>query len=482
MTAKIKPLHFPPLLPATGKFEQHLRQALPAPCFPEFTPHYRQEPRGRWQTREGVLVAPKTTAQVAQVLTMANKARVGIVPFGGGTGLVGGQIMQDGPPPIILSLHRMNKIHPLDPHDDILNVEAGAVLENVHKAAQEAGRLFPLSLASKGSAQIGGLLSTNAGGINVLRYGSMRHLCMGLTVVLPDGKIWNGLSRLHKDNTGYDLKHLMIGSEGTLGVITAASLRLFFPPAMQGTAVMVVPNPQAALALLALAQGHVADAITSFELIQKQGLDFICETLPQVSLPFEKNPDWCILIELGMAQNSDPLGALETLFELAYKAKIATDGVIAQSQRQAAALWHMREAIPTANRHIGSVKSHDISVPVASVPEFITRADALIAKIDNSLRVNCFGHLGDGNMHYNVFPAANKTADDYAPLAMNVQNSIHDLVHEMGGSIAAEHGVGRLKVRDLQKYGEPVKHALMSDIKRAIDPKGIMNPRVLFRA
>ena len=358
--------------------------------------------------------------------------------------------------------------------------EAGAILSDLHDAAEAAGRLFPLSIAAKGSARIGGNLATNAGGVNVLRYGNARDLCLGLEVVLADGRIWNGLSRLRKDNTGYDLRDLMIGSEGTLGVITAASLKLVARPAGEGTALMVVTDPEAALALLSLARDRMGEGVSAFELIHATGLEFLAQTLPTIRQPFAERPEWLVLIEVGLAEGLDPAGALEALFVQALEAGLVSDGLIAQSGAQRQQFWELREQIPEVNRRIGSISSHDIALPLGAIPEFIRRAPEVLARL-GEFRINCFGHLGDGNLHYNVFPVAGKSREDHRGEAGAIQRAVHDLVHEMGGSVSAEHGIGRLKIADLERYGDPVKLAMMRQIKTALDPLGILNPGAVLR-
>jgi len=381
---------------------------------------------------------------------------------------------------LVISMERMNAVRVVYPQENVLVAEAGAILADVQAAAQSEERLFPLSLASEGSAQIGGNLSTNAGGVNVLRYGNARELCLGLEAVLPSGDIWHGLSRLRKDNTGYDLRGLLIGAEGTLGIITAAALKLSPIPAATGTALLVVSSPAAALAILSLAQDRLGEGISAFELIHRQGLQFLTETLPQVRQPFAVPPEWCVLVELGLARVLDPELALADLFEAAMAAGHALDGVIAQSEAQRQELWALREQIPEANRLIGSVSSHDISVPLSAIPEFILRGGVRIAALGD-FRINCFGHLGDGNLHYNVFPAFGRSRADYEAQRGAVKRTVHDLVHEMGGSISAEHGVGRIKVEDIARYGDPVRLTAMQAIKQALDPSGIMNPGAVLR-
>ena len=461
------------LTPVTEVFEAQLRGLLPAAAFKDPAP-YLVEPRGRW-AGQGVVVAPANTQEVAAVVAACAKASVAIVPYGGGTGLVGGQVMSSGPRAVILSLDRMTRIRQVYPSENVLVCDAGVVLADVQAAAQRVDRLFPLALASEGSARIGGLLSTNAGGVNVLRYGNARAQCLGLEVVRADGSIWHGLSRLRKDNTGYDLRDVFIGAEGTLGVITGAALKLMPRPAAQGTAMMHVASPEAALELLALAGQFIGDGLSAFELIHRQGFDFLAQAGPVVKVPFDVVPEWCVLIDVGLAAGQSPEVALSDLFEAAVAAGLVSDGVIAASQAQRAALWHIRESIPEANRRVGSISSHDISVPLSLIAQFIEQAGAALARMGD-FRVNCFGHLGDGNLHYNVFPSLGKTRADHEADRGRVKELVHDLAHQMGGSVSAEHGIGRLKVDDLQRYGDPVKLQMMRAVKNALDPQGIMNP------
>lgn len=468
------------LNPADDAFEMQLRGLLPKAAFKDDTTPYLTEPRGRWQG-QGVVVAPGDTDEVATVVKACADARVGIVPYSGGTGLVGGQLLPDGPAPVVLSLERMNRIREVYPVENVLVCDAGVILANVQQAAEDVGRLFPLSLASEGSARIGGLLSTNAGGVNVLRYGNARAQCLGLEVVRPDGSIWHGLTRLRKDNTGYDLRNLMIGAEGSLGIITAAALKLAPRPVGVGAAMMVVPSPQAALELLALAGDRLGEGISAFEIIHRQGFDFLAEVGPEIKQPFDDVPDWCVLIDVGLASGLDPNDALEGLFEAAFAAGLVTDGAVAQSHAQRAAFWHIRESIPEANRRIGSVSSHDISVPLGAIPGFIARGRTALAEVGD-FRINCFGHLGDGNLHYNVFPQPGRTRADHEAQREQVKRVVHDLVHEMDGSVSAEHGIGRLKVDDLERYSDPAKLTMMRAVKVALDPQGIMNPGAVVRS
>lgn len=468
------------LNPADQAFGTHLKTLIDPRAFRALDPRYLEEPRGTWAGIGGLVVAPASVKEVSTIMAAANEASVPVVPYGGGTGLVGGQIMVDGPAPLILSLERMTSIRKVDPVENVALVEAGAILEDLHSAAEAQNRLFPLSLAAKGSARIGGLLGTNAGGVNVLRYGNARDLCLGIEAVLPDGRIWNGLSRLRKDNTGYDLRNLLIGSEGTLAVITAAALKLSPIPAGQGVALAVVPSPRAALDLLSLTRDRVGDSVSAFELIAGESLRFLQETLPQIRRPFDPAPQWLVLIELGLPAGLNPEEALAGIFEVAFDQGLVCDALMAQSMQQATEFWQVREQIPEANRLIGSVSSHDISLPLSNVPDFITQASEMVQNM-GPYRINCFGHLGDGNLHYNVFPPKGGDQAEWRQKGKAVKRAVHDLVHRMEGSVSAEHGIGRLKVEDLERYGDPVKLGMMRAIKTTMDPKGIMNPGAMLR-
>ena len=457
------------LNPADPDFLATLPQGLLRPA----TPGDLEEPRGRWTGQGAAVACPRSVAEVAQILRACHAARVGVVPRAGGTGLVGGQIQPQGAAPLILSLERMTALRGLWPDEGVAEVEAGMVLADLHQAVEAVGRQFPLTLASQGSARIGGLLATNAGGVNVLRYGNARDLVLGIEAVLADGTVIRDLKRLRKDNTGYDLRHLLIGSEGTLGVITAASLRLVPRPGVEGAALLTVPGPEAALRLLALAEARLPGMVSAFELIHRQGLDFMAETLPQIRQPFATPPEWMVLIDLGLPVGMDAAAALADLSEAA--GDLVTDGIIAQSGAQRAAFWALREAIPLANRKIGAVSSHDIALPGQALPGFITDATAALSRIDR-FRINCFGHLGDGNLHFNVFPAPGRSRADHEAQREAVKTCVHDIVHRLGGSVSAEHGIGRLKVADLAHYGDPGKLAAMRAIKAALDPAGILNP------
>lgn len=464
----------------TGTFVQDLADQLPGAALRPVEPRYTQEPRGMFHGTPGVVVAPASVQEVSLIMRMAAQAQVGVVPYGGGTGLVGGQIMPGGPAPVLLSLERMRKIRALHARENVIIAEAGAILHDVQDAASDADRLFPLSLASEGSCQIGGTLATNAGGVNVLRYGNARDLCLGLEAVLPDGQIWHGLKRLRKDNTGYDLRNLLIGAEGTLGVITGAALRLFAIPEKTGAAMMVVRDPAAAVDLLALTQKHAGDGVSAFELISRTGLEFLGETMPEVRQPFAPAPEWMVLIDLGLSGGLDPDQILMDIFEQALGADLVLDGVIAQSQAQRQDFWTLRESIPAANKRIGAICSTDIAVPISAIADFVKSGQQAISAVGD-FRINCFGHVGDGNLHYNVFAPKGHMKSEFAAMTDELRGVIHDLVARFDGSFSAEHGVGRLKVGDLERYADPARLSAMRAIKAALDPLGIMNPGAVLR-
>jgi FAD/FMN-containing dehydrogenase len=463
------------LNPCDTAFIARLGECLPDGTLTAPEPRHLEEPRGRWQGQAGVVARPRTTDEVARILRTCAAARVGIVPWGGGTGLVGGQVMTKGPAPLLLSLERMTALRGVWPEENAMVVEAGMILADVQAEAAKVDRLFPLSLASEGSCRIGGNLAANAGGTAVLRYGNARDLCLGLEAVLPDGTVFDGLTRLRKDNAGYDLRHLLIGSEGTLGVITAASLKLFPQPAARVVAMLAVRSPAAALELLALCGERAAGMVSGFELIHRMGFDFLAETGFDLRVPFDPVPDWLVLLELELPRGLEAEATMAGLYDSAAEAGLVTDGVIATSEAQAAELWALRETIPLANRKVGAVSSHDISLPLSAIPGFIEEAPRAIAPL-GAFRVNCFGHLGDGNLHWNVFPVRGHGKGEHEGVRDQVKMRVHDLVHGLGGSVAAEHGVGRLKVADLARYADPGKLAAMRAIKAALDPLGIMNP------
>lgn len=468
------------LNPATPDFADILTTALDDDILTAATAKYLLEPRGRFRGQAAFVVRPRDVQQVATIIRLCNEHRIGVVPYAGGTGLVSGQVMTDGPMPILLSMERMNKVRDVDASDNIMIAEAGVILANVHEAAEKVDRLFPLSLASEGSCQIGGNLSTNAGGVNVLRYGNTRDLCLGVEAVLPDGTIVSGLERLRKNNTGYDIRNLLVGAEGTLGVITAASLKLFPRPAEVQTAFIAVPSPIAALNLLNFLRDELGEIISAFELIDLQGLNFLDETNVEYTYPLADRNTWQVLCEFGTAANSGLQERVENALEAAMDKGLVADAALAQNAAQRAAFWNIRENIPLGNKRVGSISSHDISVPVSRVPEFIEKGRGVIEALDPTLRINSFGHLGDGNLHYNVFPPKGRNRDEFDHIRGDVKTIVHDLVADFGGSFSAEHGVGRMKKSDLQKYGDPGKLIAMRAIKAALDPNEIMNPGAIL--
>ncbi|WP_340107146.1 FAD-binding oxidoreductase [Pikeienuella sp. HZG-20] len=470
------------LRPATEDLLAGLRELLGPKGWraPGDAPEIFAEDRDRVTGRGAFVARPAATAEVAELVRRCAAAQVPIVPVSGGTGLVCGHVMVADPPPIMLSLQRMDRIRVIDVADNALIAEAGAILKDIQTAAAEVDRLFPLSLASEGSCRIGGNLSTNAGGVNTLRYGNARDLCLGVEAVLPDGTVFNGLKRLRKDNMGYDLRHLLIGAEGTLGVITAAALKLSPRPVETATAWLAVPDAKAAVDLLHFLRPRVGDVISAFELVDVVGFDFLTEAGMGRPAPLNPMPKWSVLIECGGRPGVG--AALETALMAALEAGLVEDAAVAQSGAQAADFWTIRETIPVANRAVGAVSSHDISVPVARLPDFITRATAAIAEFDPELRVNCFGHVGDGNLHFNVYPPQGRVKADYANQSAAVKHIVHDLTHATEGSVGAEHGVGRTKVGDLVEYGDPGLLMAMRAIKSALDPNGIMNPGAVLAA
>jgi len=450
-----------------------------APADPAAAP-YLAEPRDRWRGRAAAILRPKTTAQVAEIVRHCARHRIGIVPYAGGTGLVAGQIREDVPAPVVLALDRMTRIRAVLLEDAALIAEAGAVLADIRAAAAAAGRLFPLSMASEGSCRIGGNLATNAGGVQVLRYGNARDLCLGIEAVMADGAVLEGLKPLRKDNAGYDLRHLLIGSEGTLGVITAAALRLYPSPGETVTAMLAVPAPADAVALLHDLHERLGDAVTGFELISGTGIGFLRHYHPDRPDPVAGDPPWRVLVEATGPAESGLAERTEAAIAAAFETGLATDGALAASEAQRAHMWWIRETIPECNRGIGAVSSHDIAVPISRIARFIEDGAAAVAVVDPGLRINCFGHIGDGNLHYNVFPAEGRSRADYEALRPAVKRAVHDCVAAHDGSIAAEHGIGRLKTADLVQYGDSAKLAAMRAIKAALDPRGILNPGALF--
>ena len=433
--------------------------------------------RRRYQGRTPLLVRPASTVEVAEVVGLCAAARVPIVPQGGNTSLCGGSIPSEAGHEILLSLSRMNRVRSIDAANYTITAEAGCILAQVQGAASQADRLFPLSLAAEGSCQIGGNLSTNAGGITVLRYGNARELVLGLEVVLPDGQVWDGLRGLRKDNTGYDLKQLFLGAEGTLGVITAAVLKLFPKPRERVTAFAAVTDLAAAVDLLSRCRATTGDAVTSFELLPRVGMDLGQKYIAGVVEPLRERRDYYVLIELTSAIDDSGLrGALETTLGQALEDGLIADATVAESAEQARRLWFVRESIVELQKFAGASIKHDVSVAVSRVPVFVTQAIAAVTAALPGVRPIAFGHIGDGNIHFNLYQPAAMDAAAFLARQPELSRIVHDLVAELDGSISAEHGIGRLRRDDLQRYKPAIELELMRRIKQTLDPHDIMNP------
>jgi FAD/FMN-containing dehydrogenase len=436
---------------------------------------YMREWRQIWVGRSPMVLRPSSTEEVSRILAIANETGTAIVPQSGNTGLCGGQIATTQGNEVVLSLDRMNRILSIDPADNTITAEAGVILKSLQDAADAVDRLFPLSLASEGSCRIGGNLSTNAGGLNVIAYGNTRDLCLGLEVVLADGRVWNGLKRLRKDNTGYDLRDLFIGAEGTLGIITAAVLKLFPKPRSRETAFIAVASPQAAVDLLSLMKDMSGNRVVAFELIADLALQFAIRHAG-VRHPLAAAAPWYVLAELA-----DPApGAMAGLLEAAMERGLVSDAAIAQSDSQRAAFWSARELISESQKPEGGSIKHDVAVPVSQVPRFLAEADAAVSRFLPGSRFVSFGHLGDGNIHYNISQPAGMDKAAFLELWDQMNDVVFDVVQRFSGSISAEHGIGRLKAHRMTAIKSPVELAMMRQLKSAFDPNNILNPgRVL---
>ena len=439
---------------------------------------FEQDWRQRARGRALAVVRPGSTNEVAAVVRACAEAGVSVVPQGGNTGLVVGSVPDESGRQVVISLRRMQAVRSLDAANLTLTVEAGCVLQAVQQAAEEAGLLFPLSLAAEGSCTIGGNLATNAGGTQVVRYGNARDLCLGLEVVTPQGEVWNGLTGLRKDNTGYDLRDLFVGSEGTLGIITAATLKLYPQPAARLTAWAAVPSLEAAVGLLGLAHQQLGPGLTGFEVMGQFALSLVDKHFPQLRVPLWKDTPYCVLLENSDSEDEDHARhQFERLLEAALESGLVTDAVVAESLAQAQALWHIRESISLAQSQEGLNIKHDISLPVSRIPAFCAETDALLQREIPGVRLVNFGHLGDGNLHYNVqAPEGGDAAAFLREQEGRVNELVFDAVRRYHGSISAEHGVGSLKVGHLVHHKDPVALSLMRSIKRALDPQHLMNP------
>ncbi|MBU2116610.1 MAG: FAD-binding oxidoreductase [Alphaproteobacteria bacterium] len=444
---------------------------------PEVVAPFLTEWRNRWTGRTPILLTPRSTEEVARIVTLCARDGVAVTPQGGGTGLVGGQIPFGE---VLLSMKKMRAVRDVTPLDDAMTVEAGLTLLEAQQAATAAGRYFPLSLAAEGSATVGGVISTNAGGTQVLRYGMMRDLVLGLEAVMPNGEIFRGLKRLRKDNTGYDLKQLLIGAEGTLGVVTAATLKLFPILRSRATAVVGLSSAADAVHLLARAKAETGGGVEAFELMRRIGVELAVRNIPGVRAPLETVTPWLALIELASGEDGAAEAGLQRLLESAFDQGLIVDAAVATNEAQRAAFWKLREEQSAAQKPEGPGWKHDVSVPVSRIAEFIDAAEAAVLAFEPGARISAFGHVGDGNLHYDVMRPLD--ADPVAFMARQPEGSkvVHDLVAAFDGSISAEHGLGRLKTDEARRYKSDVEQDAMRAIRAALDPHGILNPAVLF--
>jgi FAD/FMN-containing dehydrogenase len=433
--------------------------------------------RNRWRGNTPLMLTPRSTEEVAKLVTICAEHRVAIVPQGGDTGLVGGQIPFGE---VLLSTRKLRAVRDVTPLDDAMTVEAGVTLLEAQQAATAAGRRFPLSLASEGSATVGGVISTNAGGTQVVRYGMMRDLVLGIEAVMPNGEIFHGLKRLRKDNTGYDLKQLLIGAEGTLGVVTAATLKLFPIMRSRATAMVGLETAHAAIELLARAKAETGGGVEAFELMKRIGMAFVLKHIPDTREPLESTPNWYVLIELASGEPGAADAALERLLSDAFEAGLITDAAIAQNDAQRAAFWKVREEQSAAQKPEGGGWKHDVSVPVSRIADFLDEASAAVERFEPGARISAFGHVGDGNMHYDVLCPPGVDHAAFIGRWMEGSEVVHDIVARYDGSISAEHGLGRLKTEEARRYKTPLEVATMQAVRAAIDPLRIMNPAVLF--
>jgi FAD/FMN-containing dehydrogenase len=446
------------------------------------TAPYLTDHRKLYQGRALAVILPRTVEQISRVLRFCNEHRIGVVPHGGNTGYCGGATPDESGTQIVVSMRRLNRVRSVDPLNYSLVAEAGCILAQVQRAADEAERFFPLSLGSEGTCQIGGNLSTNAGGLSVLRYGMMRDLVLGLEVVLADGRVLSSLGALRKDNTGYDIKSLFLGAEGTLGIITAASVKLFPKIRSSATAFVAIPAVRAAVDLLARLREASGDRISSLELIPRIGVELTTQHIPGVSDPLQQPYSWYVLCELTSARAADPLDTvMEEALATALEDGLVLDAALARNERERLALWKLRETIPEAQRIDGASLKHDISVTITALPDFVERASRWVQENVPDGRLVVYGHVGDGNLHFNINQAPGSDSNAFLAREPAIKRAIHDLVREFGGSFSAEHGIGRLKVGELEHYAAPVEIALMQAVKKALDPNGVLNPGKVLR-
>ncbi len=444
---------------------------------PEDQAGYLREWRDLYSGRTPVVLRPGSTGEVSRILALAHEHGVGVVPQAGNTGLVGGQIPSARGDEIVLSVGRLKKIRAVDADGGTMILEAGVTLSEAQAVAEKAGRLFPLSLASEGSCQIGGVLAANAGGTAVLAYGNARNLCLGLEAVLADGRVWHGLRTLKKDNTGYDLRDLLIGSEGTLGVITAAALKMLPRPAEMATALVALDSPEAALRLFRVAEETAGSTLTAFEFWVRRAMEFAVAYVPNTRDPFASPHPWYALLEISSGETGGRAASqLETLLVKASNDGVVLDAVIAGSLAQSRDLWRLRESLSEAQKGAGGSIKHDVSVPMARIPEFLARAAPVVDRVCPGARPVPFGHFGDGNVHYNVTQPDGMDKARYLALWEVMSDAVHGLVAEMDGSISAEHGIGQMKREALVQFKSETELDMMRAIKRALDPMGILNP------
>lgn len=446
---------------------------------PDLIKPHTEEPRGKFFGKTPLVLYPDSTEKVSELVKYCNEHNIKIVPQGGLTGLVGGTIPDKSGDEIVISLKRMNKVRDKDLLNNTITVESGVVLSDAHDIAASMNAIMPMHIASEGSAMIGGNISSNAGGINVLKYGNMREFVLGLEVVLPNGDIWNGLTGLRKDNTGYDIKQLFIGAEGTLGIITAATLKIYPQHTQINTAFVAVPDPRAAVELLSLARKVSGDSLIAFEILPRIGIEFTTKHMQGCREPLEEKYDWYILMECTTSLTPDLLNleaVMERILEAAMEKELVIDGVVPKNEREQRELWNLREFMSEAQKFEGGSIKHDVAVPVSKIPEFLERGTELVKAEVPGIRPVPFGHIGDGNIHFNLSQPVDMEKSEYLAKWEDINHKVHELVVSLGGSISAEHGIGTLKAEELEHFKPDVDIATMKSIKAALDPKNIMNP------
>ncbi|WP_371170745.1 FAD-binding oxidoreductase [Aliiroseovarius sp. 2305UL8-7] len=444
---------------------------------------YFEDPRGRFSGQARLILMPDNTDEVSRIVQICNAEQLGLIPFGGGTGVVAGQLSPDNGDAIILSLERMNRIRHVMPEDFAMVAEAGCILEHIHSAAEDHGLMYPLSMASKGSCTVGGNLATNAGGIQVLRHGNARDLCLGIEAVLPSGEVISELRPLRKNNTGYDLRHLLAGSEGTLGIITAAALVLKPQDPETVTALCAASTLGDALGLFQQLRIDLGDSLSGVELLSNFGIELVTQHFPNLRNPIDQVSDWYLLVEV--AGQAGLVDRVEASLAACMESGLLPDAVVASSEAQRAGLWDLRENMPEANRITGAICNSDTSVPLSQIDKFIKMTQEAVLALYPGLRINSYGHVGDGNIHHNVFPPEGIPKAEFVAanpeLIEAVRETINRVTEDCGGSISAEHGIGRLKIDDLERYGDRAKLDAIKRIKRALDPNNIMNPGAMVR-